>query len=126
MENIENLKKNIGNVFKNNEKFDLSENHLDEIINSINALIGKPELYEKMEELKNNNQSEFQLLCYFLPDEYLEYYYNREYGMFLADATEINDLKENDFSMTNFLKECRPSQGKSIYETTEKILDDQL
>ena len=49
MENIRILKENVKEAFKDGDNFDFSDTHLNEIIDSINSLIGKPDLYEKLE-----------------------------------------------------------------------------
>lgn len=83
-------------------------------------LIGKPDLYEKLEELKNKNYPDFQLACYFLPDEYLEYYYNHEYGDYLTESTNIKILKAKEFPLAKSLQEMKPFQENSFLEVVKK------
>ena len=116
MEDIKILKENVKEAFKDGDNFDFSDTHLNEIIDSINSLIGKPDLYEKLEEFKNKNYPDFQLACYFLPDEYLEYYYNHEYGDYLTESTNIKILKAKEFPLAKSLQEMKSFQENSFLE----------
>ena len=120
MEDIKILKENVKEAFKDGDNFDFSDTHLNEIIDSINYLIGKPDLYEKLEEFKNKNYPDFQLACYFLPDEYLEYYYNHEYGDYLTESTNIKILKAKEFPLAKSLQEMKPFQENLFLEVVEK------
>lgn len=117
MEDIEILKENVKEAFKDGDNFDFSDTHLNEIIDSINSLVGKPELYEKLEEFKNKNYPDFQLACYFLPDEYLEYYYNHEYGDYLTESTNI---KSKRIPFSKIITRDEAISGKFIFRSSRK------
>ncbi|MCF0127707.1 MAG: hypothetical protein HUJ70_04010 [Pseudobutyrivibrio sp.] len=124
MENINLLKENVRAAFAGYQNMDLSEAHINEIIEMINSLMGKEELYEKLEELQTKNGLEFQLVCYFLPDFYLEAYYNRSYYNYLEQSTALKIQKGNHLSLAESIKVLRPLQEEVFLSEVEKLRKD--